>query len=514
MASEQSPARDTDLSTLVSSASLVLVGSLFGAASKLVEQFIIGNVLSTGAYGEVNTALSIMSLSTTIALVGLDEGVPRFISRFDDSRDRRGIWLVGLAVAGSIGIAIALGFILARDRLLAVLFEAGTPVLLPVLFALSIPFFTGLRVAVGTIRGHENTIYRTYAYDLLYNGLRLVALVVLLLAGLGVLAAGYAYLLATVVAFVVAHALLNRLLDFYGRYRTHTRALVRFSAPLVVASAVSTLFAQIDTLMLASFASSEAVGFYNYGYQLAAGLPVILSVFGFLYMPLASRLDADGNRREVDRVYTVTTKWIYIAAFPVLLAFVAFSGDVVSMFFSDADGRSAAVLAVLAVGFFMSAANGRCQDTLSAFGYTGYILVVNIFSAVVNVALNVALIPAFGVIGAAVASALSYFTLNATALLVLWRFTGITPFSKESLTTFVVLPLALFPPAVALSQAMKLSILTLPVFGIVAGLAAVVLVVATGCLQPEDEIPLNLIEERLGIRIPFIRHYIPSNERL
>lgn len=513
MAGEQSSStEDADLSTLVSSASLVLVGSLFGSVSKLFEQIVLGRVLPTAAYGDVNIAISMMTLSSTFALIGFNEGIPRFMSRFDDERDVRGVWVSGLVLAGIAGLAIALALLVAGARVQRLLFGPGTPAALPTLFVLTIPFLVGLQVAVGAIRGHENTIYRTYSYDLLYNGLRLGLLLVLLFAaGVGALAAGYAYVVAAAVSFVVAHLLLNRLLSLRGAFRTHGKAMVRFSAPLVVAAMVSALLAQIDTLMLGALAStSESAGVYNYGYQLAAGLPVVLSVFGFLYLPLASRLDADGNHREVDRVYKVTTKWIYIAAFPVFLTFIAFPGDLVAAVFGATDPRSGVALAILAVGFFMSAANGRCQDTLSAFGYTEYILVVNTVAAVSNVALNLVLIPTYGVAGAALASALSFFTLNGSALLVLWRTSGISPFSHWTVRTFLLLPFVLGPPSFVLSQVVTLSLLTVPLFAVVAGVASVALVAVTGCLQPEDEIPIELIEKRLGVRIPLIRRYIPS----
>src|SRR5699024_4789750 len=191
---------------------------------------------------------------------------------------------------------------------------------------------------------------------------------------------------------------------------------------------------------------------YGYGYPLAAGLPVVLSVFGFLYMPLASRLDEDDNREEVDRVYKVTTKWIYIAAFPLFLTFVAFPGDLVAAVMGKTDPRSAAALAILSVGFFTSAANGRCQDTLSAFGYTRTILIVNTVAGLLNLVLNVALIPTYGVVGAAVASALSFISLNAIAMVALWRLSGVSPISALTTKTFLVLPVVLFPIAFALSK--------------------------------------------------------------
>jgi O-antigen/teichoic acid export membrane protein len=503
---------DDDLSALASSASLVLVGSLFGSGSKLLEQVVIGRLLSTSAYGEVNIALSTMTLGSTLALLGLDQGISRFASRYDDERDVRGLWVVGLALAGATGMLLSAALLLAGDRLRRLLFEPTTPPGLLTLFALALPFLVGLRLGVGAVRGHENTRYRTYAYDLLYNGLRLALLVALLLAGGGVLAAGYAYLAAAVVAFVVVHTLLNRLLALRGPFRTHVRDLLTFSAPLVVAAAVSALFAQIDTIMLGALLPSTApAGAYNKGYTIAAGLPVVLSVFGFLYMPLAARLDAGDDRDEVRRVYAVTTKWIFVAAFPLFLTFVAFPADLVTTVFGTADPRSGMALAVLAVGFFVSAANGRCQDTLSAFGHTRAILAVNTVAALVNVAANLLLIPRFGVIGAAAASALSFVTLNVSALLALRWLSGIEPFSGPTTRAFLALPVALLPPAFALSGVVSLSILTLPVFVVGAGVAVVAVTAAAGALQSEDAVLIDLVEGRLGVHVPLVRRYVPED---
>lgn len=512
MAGEQSTSTDdTNLSSLVSSSSLVLVGSLFGASSKLIEQAIIGHTISTVAYGKVNVGIAMMMLCSTFAMVGFNEGIPRFMSRFDDERDERGIWISGIIITGIVAVVIALAISLNSGLVNRWMFPKGTPMLLPILFAVTIPFYVGLRVAVSAIRGHENTIYRTYTYDLLYNGLRIGLLLVLLFAaGVGVLAAGYAYIIAAAVALVAAHFLLNRLLSLRGPFRTHTESLVRFSAPLVVASTVSALLAQVDKIMLGALANPAATGVYSYGYTLAAGVPVVLSIFGFLYLPLASRLDADENHTEVNRLYKVTTKWIYIAAFPMFLTFVAFSNDLVSAIFPKSTPESAAVLAILSIGFFVSAANGRCQDTLSAFGYTRIILVVNTIAAVLNIVLNIVLIRRYGVVGAALASALSFFTLNALAMVVLWKTSGISPFSRLTVRTFVLLPVILLPPALLLSRTISLSLFALPVFAVLVGLVSVVLVAVTGCLQPEDEIPVELVEDRLGVRIPLIRRYIPA----
>ena len=499
-----------DLSTLLSSATLVLVGQILYSASKLGERVVIARVLTPEAYGEVSIGLAVMMIASTVALVGLRQGVPRFISRYDDPRDIRGAWVTGLVIGGVLGVVIAVALAFEAEILIELIFEDADSVALLALFALAIPFVIGMEVGVGAIRGLENTIYRTYTRDLLYPGVRLVVLVVFLIGGAGILAAGYAYIAAAAVTFVAVHFLLNRLMPLVGEVRTHTREMLVFSIPLVISTLLSRLLTRTDTIMLGYFRPSYEVGLYSAAFPLASAMVLILSSFGFMYLPIASRLDSENKRDEVDAIYKLTTKWIYILTFPAFLTLVVFGDDVLAATFGAEYAPASTALAILAVGFFTRAAFGRSRETISALGYTTYLLVTNVFAFVLNVGLNLFLIPRYGYTGAAVASAVSFVGLNLAVFAFLdWRF-GISPFSKWTMRTVVVLPLFLFPPTIFLSTHVTLSLVTLVVFVVVAEILAIVLVAVTGCLQPEDEIPVEFVEERIGIDIPLIRRYVPS----
>ena len=204
-----------------------------------------------------------------------------------------------------------------------------------------------------------------------------------------------------------------------------------------------------------------------------------------------------------------------------MLTLAAFSTDVVVALFRlspESFASAGPALAILVIGFFTSAAVGNCQNALSAFGYTRLILAINVTSAVANVVLNVVLIrglgpiPGYGVTGAALASALSFSLLNLLAFAVLWYIRGITPFSRWNVRTYLALPLVLVPPTVLLTRAVTLGLIGLAAFGLAAALATVVTVAVTGCLQSEDIVPVEGIENRLGVEIPFIRRFIPDTD--
>lgn len=504
---------EDEVDSLLSSAILVFFGAVLSSASGLIERVILTRFLSQANYGEVNLGITILMLGVTVATFGFYQGVPRYMSRFDTEEDVRGAWFTGLIVGLGIAVVLAGTVLLARGFVFSILFENPDSNRLLVVFVLAIPLLVGQRLGIGGIRGMEQTLYRTYTKDLLYPVGRILLLGLLLWLGFGLLAAGLAYLLAIATTFVVSVYLLNRLLSLRGPVQFHWSEMTRFSAPLMLSTIIVSLLLRTDTLMIGFFQPSTEVGLYTAAYPLAQALSIIISSFGFLYLPLASRLDAIDSHDELDQIYTLTTKWIYIVTFPGFLVFVAFPGDVLTIFFGDQYAAAAGAFTVLAFGFFTNAAAGRCRETISALGYPNYNLVINAIAFTINFVLNLLLIPRYSFFGAAVASVTAYLITNTLAIAVLKRQFDITPFSRHSLRVYVLLPLFLLPVPLGASRLFTLSVLSLPIVLVVVGIVSLIVVVAVGGVQAEDELVISLLEEKVGREIPFVRNYIPEGER-
>ncbi len=501
--------RESELSALLSSATIVIVATVVGQVSKLVERVIVGRMLTLDAYGEVSIGFAAVTICSMFALLGFDQGIPRYMSRFETERQVRGAWLTGLVIAAVTSLVLTGVLYLNAAFLANRLFDGAGADLMRV-FLLCIPAAVGLNVGVSAIRGLENTLYGTVVQNLLYPIARIGLLVALLYAGFDILSAGYAYLAAATLGFVASHLLLNRLLSLRGPFELHLREMVGFSAPMVIASVLSILLVQTDTLMLGAMRESSEVALYGAAYPLAWGLMLVLSAFGFIYLPLVSRLDAGGEHEEIDAVYKITSKWIFVVTFPAFVAFAVFPRDVLTVFFDARYADAAPALIILSVGFFANAAFGRNRQTLSALGDSKALMYANVVTFSVNVALNLLLIPRMGFVGAAVASAASYFTINLVLTGVLGRRYGISPFSSATVRTFAGVPVVLLPAAYLLSQRVTLTAVTLLPFLVGTGLLALAVVAVVGGLQPEDRVAVEFVEESLGVELPAVRRYIPA----
>ncbi|WP_266075804.1 flippase [Haladaptatus caseinilyticus] len=501
---------NTHLSDLLSSSVLIVLGVAVASIGRLVERMVIAQRFSPELYGEVTIAFAIMTVGTTISLVGLNDGIPRFVSRFEDERDVRGVWILGLTVSLAVSLIVSAVLLLNIDRITGVLFETETSSELVPLFIITIPASVGLTVGVSALRGMENTRYKLYTKDFLHPCLRIVLLIGLLGTGFDLLSVGYAYFVATLGTLVVVYFLSNRLVRLVGPIRTHGRELLTYSAPLIVTMVLSILLTRMDTLMLADMRTSAEVGVYNAAYPLANSLLMVISSFGYLYLPLTSRLDADGEHEEITDIYRITTKWIYVFTFPAFLVFTVFPEDVLSIFFGQQYVGGGIALAILSVGFFTSAAAGRNRTTLAALGYTKSILRVDVLTLALNFALNVFLIPRHGFVGAAVASSGAYVLRNVAFNVVLQWKSGINPLSTYTARTYLVLPVVLFPIGILASNWLTLTAITLPVFLVLSGVLGLVAVALTGCLQPEDGAFVEFIEGAIGTEVPGIHRYVKA----
>lgn len=499
---------ESELSQLAISAVLVFFGTVVGSASKLIERAILTRFLTPELYGDIDVALSVFMLTSTVTLLGLVQGVPRYVSRMDAASGRRGIWVSGGVVALTIGCLTGFGLWIAVEPMAGVLTESDEAIGLFRLLAVTVPLFAVFRIGVAAIRGHENTRFRIYTQDLLYPISRIVVITLLLAGGVGIAAVGYGYITSVALSVVATYLLLSRIEPLVGNAQVQIQKLVRFSLPLAISTVLAQLLTRTDSLMLGYFRSSREVGLYGSAYPLASTMVIILGVFGYLYLPLVSRLDSSGENERVETVYQITTRWVYILTFPVFLTFAVLPGDVIGIVFGGEYTAAGSALAILAVGFFTNAAFGRNRETLSALGTTRFVLYTNAIGFTVNLGLNLVLIPLYGYIGAAVASATSFAALNLGAYALLRRYHDVSPFSGTMIRIGITLPVILLPLAYGLSRFVSITYVTVVPFVVAVSLATLIITYYSGSTRPEDVVLVSLLEETTGIDLSWLRRRI------
>ncbi|WP_435096252.1 flippase [Halarchaeum sp. P4] len=427
--------------TVFKGGGIIFVGLILELGISFVGKLIIAQELGPVDYGGVSLGITTASIGSILLTLGLRQGIGRYLPRYTANSERRSILVSSFRVAIPASISVATLGVLVAPTVARYVFD--DPGLAPILriFVIAVPFGVVMHLALGAVQGSQRTLPKVAIQNITYPSVRFLGIIVAVLFGLGSIGVSYAYLASYICAAAGGiYYLYTRttLFDTDIPVENSTRELLSFSLPLVVSSAMSIILADLDMYMLGIFDGTGAVGLYNVAYPLANLLTVGIGAFGFLFMPVLSEIDASGDTEQMSNLYQLVTKWIVFAMFPLFLVLVTFPEWTIQYTFGAEYVPSATALAVLAVGFFGHTAFGLNKNALTSLGYTRLVMIDDATVAACNVVLNLLLIPDYGLLGAAVATTLSYALLNTLYSFQLYRRTGVQPFTRRLVIAPVV----------------------------------------------------------------------------
>ncbi len=185
------------------------------------------------------------------------------------------------------------------------------------------------------------------------------------------------------------------------------KSLVRDSWPLMFSSLAVTIYMKVDKIILKEMLGDAAVGLYDAAVRLCEGwyfIPVAIASSLFPAIISAKKMNEHLYNTRLQKLYDLLA-WISILiAIPISL----FSSQIINFLYgSDFIGASAVLSIYIWAGVpvFLGTANSQYLITEN---YTRISLIRTISGMVINIILNIILIPYWGVVGAAVATVVSY----------------------------------------------------------------------------------------------------------
>jgi O-antigen/teichoic acid export membrane protein len=493
-------------STVLSAGVVLFAGLVFQYVVSFGARVVMARLLGRVAFGAVTLGATLLSTTAVVVLLGTHNGVGRFLPRYDDVADRRGVLVAAFGVVVPLSVGVGGVVVLGADLLARRAF--GDPGVAPVLrvFGVALPLAVVVRLTVATVRGRQEALPRVYVENVAQPLSRFALVAVAVGLGLGAVCVAVAYLVSYALVALLAVRYLRRTALFADVTPTPMRrALFSFSAPLLVVAATNMVFVNVDTFMLGYFSTTGAVGLYGVVYPLGVALTLVLKSVNFVAMPVISELHAAGRTDRLRRTYQVVAKWVLVATLPPFLVLVSFPGVVLRGTFGAEYADGAATLAVLAVGFFSHAVAGPSGNALTALGRTRTVMYVNVTVAAVNVAVNLLLIPWLGPLGAAVATVVGYLLLNGLYVTALYRAEGVHPFRARTLRP------ALLAGGCWVGVLAVARLAGRPTLPVVVGLAAGFVVVYLGVIlrfggvDPEERALVAELERRAGVDLDPLR---------
>ncbi|GLI01139.1 polysaccharide biosynthesis-like protein [Phytohabitans aurantiacus] len=414
---------------------LNLAGAICGQAALFAVMLLLARVLGSDDVGRYAQCYAVLALLGLLSLSGFRAGLTRFVAVHladDDPAGVRGTVRLGLVISFAGSLAIGAGLFALAPVLADALHDPSLVTGLR-LVALALPASTVCEAALAATRGWRTQRPFTVIGQVYEPASRLALTGLALASGFGLTGALWAVVIASWSAALLALGALVRLMRRVApaepAYRP--RELFSFSTVSWASSLASTGLIWLDTLLLGAFGNGD-IGVYNVATRLVTLAIFVLAPINAAFGPYIAYLYRQGKLPEVRRIYAAATGWVVRLSLPAFVALLVFPADLLR-FFGGTFATGATVTVVLAVGQLVNAATGPCGTLLNMSGKVWLNMVDNVGALVLNVALNLWLIPAYGVIGAAVAWSASLVAVNLARVTQVWALVRAVPVSEGML---------------------------------------------------------------------------------
>lgn len=396
---------------------VMLAGRMIALVLNLVTQVVIVRALTKGDFGSFAYALSLLTLASTFARLGMDRAMARFVPIYYERGDLpRAAGVIRFIFASTLICgALMAGGLLLLSRL--VLDDSVSASLLLVLCMLAPieAWESGLLKLLAIFARPRDLMFRRHVAGPL---LKLAAAVPVLLLQADVLVLAWCYVGARLAGTGLSYWLTRRELRRAGVLGAmkgsplQAREVLAFSLPLLSSDGAQAIRTTVVTLLIEFFHGVVILAAYRAVVPLSRLNAVVSDSFQLLYNPALARLYARQDRDQMTQLYWFNAVWIALLTFPVFLATCLFAEPLTTLMFGDRYRDASQVLAVLAVASYLNACFGFNQITLQVLGRVRMVVVNDVLGTAAAFGLMMILIPRYGAIGGAMAVMLAQIVQN------------------------------------------------------------------------------------------------------
>lgn len=385
-----------------------------GIALKLLVSIVLARALGPDGYGIYAHAAAIM----TLLMVSAELGVPALLVREVAAAEGQSAWgLLRGALRRGRQLVLVTSTVTCLCGLI-VLFALHNRVETDSFWTMAVmmlvlPFAAIVRTMGSGLRGLHRVI-TAQALEIAALPLLLVLLVgtvFLVLPDLRSPTMAMALQLCAAIAVAgVAALLLHRSVPTQARAATpvyQTRQWIGSALPFGLIAAALVVTNQADVILLGWFVSPAEVGIYRVAAQGAMMVSVSLVAVASVATPMLARLHATNDHAGLQRVVTLSVRSILAPAIILTLVLLIEGETLITLLFGAEFAPGYDALLILAFGQLASAAFGISGSLLSMSGFEVQVTKTIWMAALANILLNLVLIPAMGVTGAALATALA-----------------------------------------------------------------------------------------------------------
>ncbi len=431
-------------------ASISFAGMGFGNAIRYLFTALLARFVGVEYLGIYSLANSVTRLAEVFGKAGLDGGILRYVSM------RLGIG-DNLVVQRNIRSTLKMGLIfsllamvvqvLLSSWLVTTIFHGSSLLRIVIIVnAITLPFTVLTLIAAYATQGFKLLKYRVFVNNIFTPTILLLVMVVSYFLISSETAIILPLLVSSIAGFVVIMIFLKRLTDVRLSQIIPAKfdsEILQFSYPLMFVAVIGTFMHWLDIMMLGYFTDANTVGLYYPAVRTVGLLRVVLVSLMSIFSPILSELFAQKKQEEMSDLYKLVVRWIMTLALPFTVLLFIFPRKVM-LLFGGQYIQAADVLLVLTVATLIQSFTGAGGSALNMTGHPKVNLINSVNLVIVNVFLNVLLIPRYGIMGAAWATFVSLIILGILRSIEVWYLSNLHPFNRKLLKPIVASIVAYF----------------------------------------------------------------------
>lgn len=420
------------LGSIVRGASVTLLVLITGGVLLFFTQVLLANWLTIDDYGAYNFTLSLVEIFLLISCLGFPIGVVKLLSQYRATNQLglfKGLLIrsrqLVLGSSTVLAVSAAVGYLM--------LIHAGllTPSPgLPLGFIL-LPMWSMVLLYQGIARA-EQTMLLAYGPQLVLRFALTMLIAFVIVSAAGQLTINTA-LIATAAALFLTVSI--TMFSYHWPRRTiqqsviatfQTQAWLIFALPFFIKAGMSVIHKNIDIIILGTTLTKADVGIYTAAVSAVAFMEFVLLSVNSIFAPKISEFHAQGRLSELQQTLRQISHLLFWPNLILVGIVIAFGPFILSIY--GAEFISAyTVLIVLALAQLANASAGSVGYILAMTGYARTNAIVFGAASVLNVILNLLLIPYLGINGAALATLITTAAWNATLHTLVVREHGLYP---------------------------------------------------------------------------------------
>lgn len=394
---------------------LIFLVNIMSAFLAYLLRVVMARNLTTEEYGLFFSVLVLINFLTLFKYFGLDRALVKYIPEFQVKKKTPQIKTVlstVLLTKSVLALIISIALFFLSPFLAEHYFK--TPLADIILKVFAVIFM------ISVTRDFFRSVFQGYqkmtAFSMNYFSENLIILIFVLGSfyyGLGLMAVVFAHLLVHLVNFFIFLPFFNKFTktSFFSTDYSYPifKKLIKFGLPSMVGGLGNMIVVYTDTLILTCFRSLSEVGIYNAVVPTAMLLNFLALSLVQAIFPLMSELWAKRKRKFIKAGIRLIDKYLFVIAFPLTLIIFSFPQIIIKLLFGQEYVAGSTTLSVLVFAVLFLIIGATNLNIVSALGKPKMATKIMMIAALFNFVTNLAFIPLFGMLGAAVTSLFSYF---------------------------------------------------------------------------------------------------------